>query len=179
MWYRIWYRIKKKSRKNSPSTIELISLDIYIFHHSTSLCCESKVIICKIIQLIPQLILCRPIELILFYFSQNESLVFYPNLRLSFSKIIQCSADCPLVLAPSRSPFIDRYSFRHNSLSRNPDYGRLRLFQFDQFTWWPQDRLKSRIFLVYHDLHSNFLESRNLFAFQVRTPHFRSILFIH
>lgn len=30
MWYRIWYRIKKKSRKNSPSTIELISLDIYI-----------------------------------------------------------------------------------------------------------------------------------------------------
>lgn len=33
-----------------------------------------------------------------------------------------------------------------------------------------QDRLKSRISLVYHDLHSNFLESGNLFAFQVRTP---------
>lgn len=27
-------------------------------------------------------------------------------------------------------------SFRHNSLSRNPDYGQ-RLFQFDRFTRWP------------------------------------------
>lgn len=89
--YVISHMISNKKEISQKFSIQkLISLDIYIFHHSTSLCCESKVIICKIIQLIPQLILCLPIELILFYFSQNESLVFYPNLRLSFSKIIQC-----------------------------------------------------------------------------------------
>lgn len=92
---------KEISQKFSIHNWTNIIRYIYIFHHSTSLCCESKVIICKIIQLIPQLILCRPIELILFYFSQNESLVFYPNLRLSFSKIIQCRSSSRQV-----SPFL-------------------------------------------------------------------------
>lgn len=173
MWYRIWYRIKKKSRKNSPSTIELISLDIYISSFNFTLLRIEGNNLQNYSTYSPTYSLSS---------DRINSLLLFPKRVARFlSKLAAFlfeNNSVQIVLSPSQSPFIDRYSFRHNSLFRNPDYGQ-RLFQFDRFTWWPQDRLKSRIFLVYHDLHSNFLESRNLFAFQVRTPHFRSILFIH
>lgn len=124
-------------------------------------------IICKVIQLILR------IESIHFYSSQNDSSrsFFYPKLRLSSWKIIQCSADRPPAL--SIDIRFDIILFLAIPITAN---------EFSDSTGLRggprgRDRLKSRIFLVYHDLHSNFLESRK--PFQVRTPHFRSILFIH
>lgn len=81
-------------------------------------------------------IICKVIQLILRLNRFTSILPKTTQIARFLSKVATFFFENNSVQCRSSSRFIDRYSFRHNSLSRNPDYGQ-RVFRFDRFTWWP------------------------------------------